>query len=254
MIPHASRSVSLATVLTLLTLAVGCTSYRTPGGPAPIGEMTAASVAARLRSAPETPLPAIIAFTRVQESGYRSWNDGGVDRGPLSLVGPREIEREPDARAIAGWAEVRDVVRLTPILVRAQADSLLALREGAASLHADVLAIYTVDTVFDIDSHDIGPIGLITLGLAPTEQARVRTSVSMALFDVRTGHCFGTAEGTASDDQLANAWTSSDAVDQCRLRVERKAFEAMLDEARKTWEGAASIRRAALVGEPAKPR
>ena len=86
MLPHAFRSISLANVLTLPAVAVGCASYRTPGGPAPIGEMTAASVAERLRSVPETPLPAIIAFTRVQESGYRSWNDGGVDRGSLSLV------------------------------------------------------------------------------------------------------------------------------------------------------------------------
>jgi hypothetical protein len=76
----------------------------------------------------------------------------------------------------------------------------------------------------------------------------------MAFFDVRTGHCYGTAEGSASDGQLASAWTSGDAIDQCRLRVERQAFEAMLGEARKTWEGAAATRRAAIDGAPATPR
>ncbi len=236
--------------LVAATALVGCASYRTPGGPAPIGAMTAASVADRLRTVPEAPLPAILAFTRVQELGYRSYKDGGVDRGTLSVVGPRELEREDDWKSMHAWMEVRDVVRLTPILIRAQPDSLLAMREGAATLHADVLALYTVDTVFDIDDHDIGPIGLITLGLAPTKSARVRSSISMAFFDVRTGFCFGTAEGSAADDQLASAWTSSDALDECRLRVERQAFEAMLRESKVTWESAAAQRRASLAGEP----
>jgi len=244
----------LVVIAGILVLLSGCQSYQTPGGPAPIGAMTAASVADRLRSVPEAPLPAIIAYTRVQDAGYRSWNDGGTNRGSLSIVGPREIERPEDAQAMASWAEVKHIARLTPILVPPQGDSLMALREGAATLHADVLAIYTVDTVFDVDDHDIGPIGLITLGLAPTKNARVRSSVSMAFFDVRTGHCYGTAEGSASDGQLASAWTSGDAIDQCRLRVERQAFEAMLGEARKTWEGAAATRRAAIDGAPATPR
>lgn len=238
---------TLASVAALLFLA-GCASYTTPGGPAPIGQMTAASVADKLRCVPEAPMPATMAYTRVQDSGWRSWSDAGVARGNLSLVGPRELEREEDAKAMAAWTDVKALVRLTPILVPVHSDSLLAMREGAASLHADVLALYTLDTVFHVDDHDFGPLGLITLGFAPTKSARVSCTVSMAFFDVRTGFCYGTAEATAADDQLASAWTSSDAVDQCRRRVERQAFEAVIPEAGKAWSAAAANRRVA-VGE-----
>ncbi len=233
---------------TIATLFACGASYRTPGGPAAIGAMTTASVADQLKTVPEAQLPAIIAFTRVQDSGYRSRYDGGVNRGSVALVGPRELERDDDAKTMAAWSEVREVVRITPILVAATGDPLMALREGAAALHADVLALYTVDTTFRVDDSDFGPLGLISLGMAPTRSAQVHSSVSMAFFDVRTGFCYGTAEGSANDDQLANAWTSDNAVDQCRLRVERKAFEAMLLEAGKTWAAAAASRKAALGG------
>ncbi|MFZ9915775.1 MAG: hypothetical protein ACO3IB_10645, partial [Phycisphaerales bacterium] len=47
---------------------------------------------------------------------------------------------------------------------------------------------------------------------------------------------------SADDDQLANSWTDDDAVDQCRRRVERRAFEALLVESRKTWTSIAEQR------------
>lgn len=237
---------STAPLAATIILVGGCATYTTPGGPAPIGKMTTESVADRLRCVPEAPIPATMAYARVQDSGWRSWTDDGVARGNLSLVGPRELEREVDAKAMAAWPDVKALVRLTPILVPTHTDSLLAMREGAASLQADVLALYTLDTDFHVDDHDFGPLGIISLGFAPTKNARVTCTVSIAFFDVRTGFCYGTAEATASDDQLASAWTSSDAVDQCRRRVERQAFVALIPQAGKAWGQAAANRRVAL--------
>ena len=217
-------------------LLIGCASnYVTPGGPAPFGEFTTKSVADTLVLMPEAPWPAGLAYTRVQASGYRSFSGQGVSRGTISFVGAKDLEREGDLEKIRAWPSLRSVVRLTPILVPRESDSLLALREGAATLRADILALYTLDTHFHVDDRDVGPLGLITLGLAPTRNAVVNCTASIAFFDVRTGYCYGTAEGSANDDQIGNAWTSDQALDDARRRAERTAFEDMLVEGGKVW-------------------
>jgi hypothetical protein len=249
--------VSLVAFLALtVILAPGCTSYyRTPGGPAPIGEMTAPTIAEKLRTRPESPMPATLALVRVQEGGYWSRSVSGVRRGGISIVSADDLERSEDAQRIALWPQVRAVTRLTALLVpqpsdasgeRAPSSGMLALREGAASLHADILALYTIDTTFRVDDFSPGALGLVTLGLAPTKTAVVNTTASMAFIDVRTGYIHGTAEASARDDQAANSWTSEDAVDQCRRRVEREALSRMMIEAEKCWSGIAAARRAEL--------
>lgn len=240
-----------ASALLLLATLGGCASYRTPGGPAPIGEMTAPSVAAALRVEPEAPMPAAIAFARVQAHSYWSHSTQGLNIGGMSLVTASDLERAEDSEAIAKWPDTSGVVRLSSILVARPrteqvAAAMLALREAAAKLRADVLALYTIDTAFRVDDHSPGALGLLTLGLAPTKNAVVHSTASMMFVDVRTGFVFGAAEASASDDQLANSWTDDDAVDQCRRRVERTAFERLVGEAGKTWGAIAAQRKSEI--------
>ncbi|MEY3141973.1 MAG: hypothetical protein RLY21_466 [Planctomycetota bacterium] len=244
----------LATLATCIAALGGCAShYVTPGDPAPLMQMAAReqpgvdarplgdpAVADRMAVAPAANWPANLAFARIQGSGYRAYGSRGVDRGSISLVGAGDLERDADTAAIAAWPALRGFSRLTPILIPASDDPMGALREGAATLRADIIALYTVDTDFRVDDRDIGPLGLLTLGLAPTKNAVVNSTVSIAFFDVRTGFCYGTAEGSASDDQLASAWTSEQAMDDARRRAERLAFERMLAEAGKAWAGIAA--------------
>jgi len=269
----ARRTASMISLATTVSAALaplgGCAShYVTPGDSASIMELASEgrpasdaqpasdappigdpAVAERMQVRPAASWPAGIAFARVQAGGYRSHGGAGVDRGSIALVGANDLEREADAAAIAGWPSVRGVARLTPILVPASDRPFGALREGAATLRADIVALYTVDTDFRVDDRDIGPLGLLTLGLAPTKNAVVNSTVSIAFFDVRTGFCYGTAEGSASDDQLASAWTSEQAMDDARRRAERAAFERMLAEAGKAWAGIAAQ---ATAGNPAQ--
>lgn len=238
----------LALLAPICLAACTASRYVTPGGPAPIGAMTSAPVASALQTAPESPMPARIAYAHIQDGGYYSRSTTGVARGGITMIAADDLER-PGDRELLKWPDVVDFVRLSPILV-ADRDGMLALREGAAKLHADILALYTVDTRFRVDDFSPGALGLITLGLAPTRSAVVGSTASMVFVDVRTGFVFGTAEASAQDDQLANAWTDSDAVDQCRRRVERTAYEQLLGEARKAWVEIAAQRRAQLENQP----
>ncbi|MCE2882513.1 MAG: hypothetical protein LW636_09170 [Planctomycetaceae bacterium] len=222
-------------------------SYRTPAGPAPIGEMTHPAIAEALRVEPESPMPAVVAYARVQARSYWSRSIQGVEIGGLSLVAASDLERGEDADSIGRWPNTSGVVRLSSILVPRPGrddvtDSVMALRRGAASLRADVLVLYTLDTQFRIDDFSPGALGLISLGLAPTKTAVVHCTASMVFVDVRTGFVYGAAEASADDDQLANSWTDNDAVDQCRRRVERRAFEALLVESQKAWSSIAEQR------------
>jgi hypothetical protein len=123
---------------------------------------------------------------------------------------------------------------------------MLALREGAASLHADILALYTIDTTFRVDDFSPGALGLVTLGLAPTKSAVVNSTASLAFIDVRTGFVYGTAEASARDDQAANSWTSEDAIDQCRRRVERESLVKLFAQAQSAWAEIAAARKAQI--------
>lgn len=247
----ATRVLSIFLCTSFLSLGTGCQSYyRTPGGPAPIGEMTAPSIAEKLKAAPESPMPATIALVRVQDGRYLSRSVAGVSRGGISIVTADDLELPEDVQQLAKWPEVRAITRLTAVLVpqpTAERDpyaAMLALREGAASLHADILALYTVDTTFRVDDFSPGALGLVTLGLAPTKSAVVNATASLAFLDVRTGFVYGTAEASARDDQAANSWTSEDAIDQCRRRVEREALLKLLERAGAAWAEIASTRRA----------
>jgi len=197
---------------------------------------------------PATPLPAALAYTRIQSQGYTSYSADGVSRGRVSLVGPEDLERAADYETMQAWQDVSQIVRLTPILVPVTPDPLAGLREGAATLRADVLLLYTVDTRFTVDELPIGPLGVVTLGMVPNKSAKVASTVSVAFFDVRTGFCYGTAEGSARDDQLANVWSTQQAMDDCRRRVERQALEQALVESGVVWRLAMEQHRTAVAG------
>ncbi|MHC4572723.1 MAG: hypothetical protein ACYS76_01095, partial [Planctomycetota bacterium] len=104
-------------------------------------------------------------------------------------------------------------------------------------LHTDLLLVYTLNTVFRVKDHDIGPLGIITLGFLPNHEAQVTTTAAAVLFDVRTGFTYGLAEATARRKQFTSVWTSSDAVDDSRRKAETRAFEELLDDFAVTWKG-----------------
>jgi hypothetical protein len=108
------------------------------------------------------------------------------------------------------------------------------LRQAASSMQADLLLIYTLDTNFYV--RDLAkPVTVASLGLTPSQQARVTTTASAVLMDTRNGYVYGLAEATDSYNRLASAWTSADAIDAARIKTESAAFEKLCGELEKTW-------------------
>lgn len=250
---RSARTTAAAAALALACAGVvGCASYASPGGPADMGVMGVKPQLAADRAAqtgitmqekfdrkPLARFPAAIAVARVQAPGYRSRTAGsyGGHGGAYSVVTTRDVEKPEHLEKLAKLDLISGIGPINRLLLPTTGlRSDQELREAAASMQADLLLIYTLDTSFYV--RDMAkPLSVVTLGLSPNQQARVTTTASAVLMDTRNGYIYGLAEATDSYNRLASGWTSKDAIDAARLKTEAAAFEKLVGELEKTWAG-----------------
>jgi hypothetical protein len=220
-----------------LVCMTGCTSarYVTPGRGVDLSGIADTDIRERLSRQPAAPFPARLAVVRVQSSGYRSHCIESYGEGRYSVVTTRDIEQDRHIQRLQRLALISGVAPLNRLVLPYHLHSDKELRIGAAGVQADLLLMYTLDTSFRVKNNDIGPLGLLTLGFLPVDEAQVNTTASAAILDVRTGFIYGLCESFAREQQIASAWSSSEAVEQSRVRAERKAFEQMLGEVEHMW-------------------
>jgi len=192
------------------------------------------SVQQALERKPTAQFPVVVATVRVQAPGYSSWHSRTRGGGAYSVVTDRDIEEDDDLKAIANLPRIDGVAPLSGLLIPQMLNDDRELRTAAARVHADMLLIYTIDTEFTTDD-GMRPLTVFTLGLAPTKSVRVGTTASALLMDTRSGYIFSVAEATEEEEQLANAWTSQDAIKQVSRRTERAAFEELVDRFIEEW-------------------
>ena len=131
------------------------------------------------------------------------------------------------------------------VIGNASLRSDVELRKAAATLGADMVLLYTFDTVFHVDD-GMRPLTVVSLGLFPTKVATVTTTASSLLMDVRSGYIYATGETTSQRKPLANSWTSSDAVDASRQQNEREAFVKLVKDFERIWPQVVAERKIAL--------
>lgn len=227
----------------------GCgAKYTTPGASADFYAMgitkqqaddaAGFTISERLQRKPAAGFPTVIAVARLQGNGYSSYTGRSYGYGNFTLVTHRDVEKQEQFDRLAALPMVRGLAPLNRLVVTAEIREEQDLREAAASVQADMLLIYTFDTRFGVRT-TVPFLGVITLGVFPNEEARVTSTASAALIDTRTGYVYGLAEATSQRQQLGNAWTSSDAVDDARLAAEREAFERLVTEVETMWRGVA---------------
>lgn len=222
----------------LLALMAGCATYTTPGAGINIENLshTEPEIADRFKVKPASPFPARIAAARVQASGYYSRGGGCYGSGRYCVVTTREIETEASYEKLSKLPLTSGFALMSRMLLPEQLKSTKDLRQAAATLKADVLLIYSMDTGFNIENTDVGPLAMISLGFLPTKKARVTATASAAIFDVRTGFVYGVAESSSTEEQRATFWSSSEAVDNARKRAETASFQKLTDEIAKLWD------------------
>lgn len=224
--------------LTMTALLVGCASYIPPGAKADLQAFAPASIQAGFAAQPTAPFPAAIAFVRVQGPTYSNYHlqqiGGAYGGGRYTVVTTREADEEAQIERITQLPQVAGVTGVNRMLLPVKLESDREIREAAARLHADLVLVYTFDTVF-FESDLARPLTVISLGLSPTTKVYVTTTVSALLLDTRTGYVYTTYETTKKADTLSTAWGSRDAADDTRRKNERAAFVQMADEFTATW-------------------
>lgn len=222
-----------------IALVAGCSqSYVTPGRGVPMASLANVDydIAERMKVEPRATFPTRIAVVRVQGPDYRSYRCDGYGSGRYCVVTTRDMEKDDDWARMEKLKRVAGVAPLNRMVIPSSLQTDKEIRLAAASLKADILLAYTLDTTFRIDERDFGPMRLISLGMLPTKEAKITATASAALFDVRTGYVYGLAEATAQERRIASTWTSADVVDQSRQAAERKAFEQLIGEIERTWD------------------
>jgi len=216
-----------------------CATYQTPGSGVNVGNLSKADtdITEIMKREPASPFPARIAVARAQTSGYYSRNNQCYGKGSYCVVSTRDVETEHDFERLGGLPMVAGIAAMSRILLPEQLNSIKDLRVAAATLKADMLLVYSLDTRFNVESTDIGPLALISLGFLPNKKAQVSTTASAALFDVRTSFVYGAVEATAKDQQRATVWSSEEAIDSARLKTEAASFQQLLGEFEKLWKG-----------------
>ena len=244
----------LAGVVGLVLCASSCQSYTVPGRAADMGLFTRAGELDPVRetderSSAETPLaeilarapmaafPTALAVARVQGSGYRSeasWQ--AVGSGSYALISSRDEGEHAVLAKLDAWSQVSGVVGLNRLLVPEQLETDVELRKAAAQLHADMLLVYTLDTSLETHNRSV-LLTILSLGIAPTYEARVRTTASAILLDTRTGYVYGAAEVTTGDEERTSEWNYywGDDVPEEFRDTERDAIVKLAGELERTW-------------------
>ena len=244
-------------------LLAGCATYTTPGAGVQISTLAEADIGELMAREPVAEFPVNIAVARVQAPGYYSYRSESYGIGRYSIVTTRDVEKEEDFERLSDMRMVTAVAPLNRILLPGRLDTIKDIRAAAARLRADILLVYTFDTVFQVGAQKYGALNVVALGFLKNKEVTVTTTASAALFDVQTEFIYGLAEATAHESKKASGWGSTGAVDDLRVVTERQAFQSMLSELEKTWndiirehgtESAASSRRSAPDGAPSTNR
>ena len=230
----------------ILALASACQSYTVPGTAADMRNLglspdvkralTDPSIRAAADKRPLVSFPAAIAVAHIQgaDYGHGRFAPCTYGGGNYSLITIRDVETEDDFIALNKLPRVTGIVPLKRIIVSPNLQSDLELRAASLQLHADLLLVYTFDTSFYTDTY-VQPLTVISLGIFPNKNAHVTTTASALLLDTRTGYIYGVYEATSKDNQLANAWSSEQAMDEARRRAEREAFSNLISQFKTEW-------------------
>ena len=217
----------------------GCATYTTPGAGVAVGSLSSVDqdIAEALSTEPTASFPARIALARVQAPGYVSDSNSCFGRGRYCVVTARDIESEEDLGRIKSMNGVAGAISMNRLLLPEELNSIKDLRLAAAKLKADMVLVYSLDTRFSVDSKPLGPLAVVSLGFIKNKNAKVATTASAVIFDVRTEFVYGAAEFTASEDQQATIWSSGAVIESARISTEQQAFNGLIDEIEKLWKG-----------------
>jgi len=226
----------------ILFLISSCaTKYVTPGGDVKISALADEDISKVLSNKPSAEFPVTIAVARIQAPKYTnnrySYRNSEPANGNFSMILTREQDEEKQIQEIAKLKGIKQISPFNRLLLPYNYNSIKDLRLAAAKMKAQMLLVYTFDTEFTVDAKNYGPQNVFALGYLKNKDVKVRTTSSVALFDVQTEYLYGLAEATEEVEKKSNIWKENQEVDNLRIESEKKSFEKLTKEIEKMWNG-----------------
>jgi hypothetical protein len=247
--------------LAAAALLAGCTTYKTPGAAVNLPALNESNIEKMLSTEAGQILPARIALVRVQASGYASATNSGYGSGRFSVIAARDIEQEADIARIAALPMVDGVVCFNRMLLPPTLGSIRDLRVIAAKLQADVLLVYTLDTVFRTREGEATPLSTLSFGWLEDKEVDVASNVSGMLVDVRSGFVYGLLNTTAQKTkrEAFSEFSNQQEIDAFRLQSEQVSYSQFIDQFEQLWQdvlnrSGADVIKAVKVSTEAKIR
>lgn len=223
--------VALSLCLLFLPL-TGCGSYAIPGPGADFNELLGESEFSTQRQ-PQANFPANLTLLRLQGQGYSSYTYHHRSTGRFTPVTIHEFDPEPHIKQLKRLPMVNSVSTMNRLLIP-KCNTEKDARIAAARLQADILLLYTIDTQFFIDD-SYKPLSVVSLGLLPTQNARVHSVASALIMDTRSGYIYGTVEASSKSEKVTSGWTSEDDVDRTRMETEQQALDRLMAHVPVAW-------------------
>ena len=230
---------TISTLLFIILLSSCATKYTTPGSEVKISALADEDIAKVLTNKPSAEFPVNIAVARIQAPNYSNFlynSRQAVPNGNFSMILTREPNEEYTIKELAKLKGIKQISPFNRLLLPYNYQSIKDLRLAAAKMKAQMLLVYTFDTEFSVDAKNYGPQNVFALGYLKNKELKVRTTSSVALFDVQTEYLYGLAEATAEKTKKSNIWKENQEVDNLRVESEKESFENLSREIEKMWK------------------
>ncbi len=90
-----------------------------------------------------------------------TYSSYGYGTGRFSVLTAQELLTDEQTEAMAHWPSLAAIVPITRLSIPSRLDSIDDLRAAAASLQADILMVYTIDTAFRVQGKGYGPLTVV---------------------------------------------------------------------------------------------
>ncbi len=177
---------------------------------------------------------------------YNRYNNG-QSKDKFKVVTTRDIEQQVHYEMLGKLAGVNSIAPINFMLVPDKCENIRDLCKAAGVLNTDMLLVYTLETSNKTKAVDIGPLAAVTLGFTPNRMEYVTSTAAATLIDVRTGHVFGSFEGSWTNNHNSSVWSENEIRTNLSIDTQQKAFDILVNTVCKAWPEVVSQNRYRVV-------
>ncbi len=226
------------------SLLTSCANYRSPGMGLDVHEMLETSgpehrsdQGSTNLAQPAAMLPIRLVLVRIQRAGYPSMYEPCHGSGRYCVLTVRDVESDADLAQLADLPQVASLIPVPRRLVPERINAPIDLRRSLANAHiGDMALLYSIDTQAQVgETPSSEPLAKIKRSLQVDQPVTMRSRVTAALIDVRTGFVYLQTRTDFAETLPGWGWNSPEHTDRAHQRVERQAFHAMVGNISQHW-------------------